>query len=72
MTDYVRAQQMPNRVGYLKVVDEKLADQKAGKARKESLLLAVLAQCEPLTCVECDFGPSGTWVMATDENGLPL
>lgn len=72
MTDYVRAQQLPNRVGYLKIVDEKLADQKAGKARKESLLLAVLAQCEPLTCVECDFGPSGTWVMATDENGSPL
>ncbi|MFT8933140.1 MAG: hypothetical protein ABF926_12305 [Acetobacter syzygii] len=72
MTNYVRPQQLPNRIGYLKIVVEKFADQSARKTRKESLLLAVLAQCGPLTCVECDFGPSGIWVMATDENGLPL
>ncbi|NHO57463.1 type 4b pilus protein PilO2 [Acetobacter lambici] len=72
MTNYVRPKQIPNRIGYLKMVAERSGEKTTGKAKIESLLLAVLSQSGPSTYVECDFGPSGIWVMATDENSLPL
>lgn len=72
MTHFIRPRQMPNRIGYLKMVADTASDRKAMSRKTESLLLAVLAQSEALTYVECDFGPSGTWVLATDENALPL
>lgn len=72
MTHFIRSRQMPNRIGYMKMVADSAAGNKASKRKTESLLLSVLTQSEPLTYCECDFGPSGTWVMATDDNGLPL
>lgn len=72
MTHYIRPRYQQNRIGYLKMLADTASGGKGAKRKTESLLLAVLAQSEALTYVECDFGPPGTWVMATDENALPL
>jgi hypothetical protein len=72
MTHFIRPRQLHNRIGYLRMVADTASDRKAISRKTESLLLAVLAQSEALTYVECDFGPSGTWILATDENALPL
>lgn len=72
MTNFIQHRSCPNRIGYLKMVADEAEQAKKGKSRTESLLLAVLANSEPLTYVECDLGPSGIWVMASDETGTPI
>ena len=37
MTNFIRPRQMPNRIGYLKMVTESAADRKAVKRKTESL-----------------------------------
>ncbi|WP_180967623.1 type 4b pilus protein PilO2 [Komagataeibacter saccharivorans] len=66
MTHFVRTAQLPNRIGYLRL------DQQRNKIHPDSLLLSVADHFGAQYFGEYEVGPDQHWLIATDDAGIPL